>query len=114
MALLFHVEQPDVMENITLKLGLDSEFDALVHGAPDEPPVAKQASDITIVTKDSCTVKGRPGAVISFHVQLPDGQTQRVQAVTTVACLATLLTGLRGRYGPGGPQANRYEDNPFI
>lgn len=97
---------------LRLILGQDSEFDQLVHGAGALP----QAGDVTIATKDAATQQQRPGAVISFDVQLPDGSVKRAQAVITVRELVGFYSAMRGRYGPGGSEGHRYPGNesPFI
>lgn len=100
------------MESLRLILGQAAEFDKLVHSPGGLP----QASEITIATKDDGTTNGRPIAVVSFNVQMPDGSVRRAQAVATVRLLVGFYSAMKGRYGPGGPEGHRLpgEENPFI
>ena len=74
------------MEPIKVLVG-DEACDKVVHGAPEEEiPLLPQFGDtMVIAAKPNATAKGRPGVVVSFTTQLPDGTVARVQAVTTAA-----------------------------
>ena len=80
------------METLTLKLSQDAIYDDLVHHG------AKQASEVTICTKDVATESGRAGAVIGFLAE-HNGELVRVQATVTVRNLLIVLAALQGRYG---------------
>lgn len=103
------------MEQLKLVLGNAAEFDKLVFGR-DGKHTLKQASNITLCTKDNGTTNGRPVVVIAFDAQLPDGSVVRAQAVTTVRLLVGFYSAMRGRYGPGGPESHRLpgSESPFI
>lgn len=68
----------------------NARYDSIVHAGPPE------AGDMELVVKDGATAGGWPGVVVTFTVQLPNGQHQRVQAVTTARLFLGAATLLRG------------------
>lgn len=83
------------MEAIKIKLS-DIDFDEAVHGKPEGQPTLPDAGDLAIYIKKKATVSGAAGAVLTFTVQLPNGNLQRVQTVTTVTNLMMALSVLKG------------------
>ena len=55
-----------------------------------------QASDVEIFVKPDATKSGKAAAVITFLVQLPNGQVRRSQAVVTAALLETAASAVSG------------------
>ncbi len=90
------------MDQLNIVLGDDATFDRIVHRGIGDAAAIAQASIVTIATKDKVTISGRAGAVIGFHVQMPDGSLRTAQATVSVRHLTTVLAALRGRYGEDG------------
>lgn len=61
-----------------------------------------EAGDLMMVTKDNCTASGRPGVMLTFTVELPNGEMRRAQTVVTGRLFALMAAAFRGRYGPEG------------
>jgi len=83
----------------TLSVFLDpdhdgKDFDSVVHHKDALPDFG----DLKIITKDKGTVGGRPIAVLTFTVAMPDGTQRIAQTVTTVRLLKTALGAIAGRY----------------
>lgn len=83
------------MESLEIILS-DEKFDAAVHGPPDGQPSLASGLDLSIFVKKRALASGKAAAVITFSVQLPNGQVRRAQAVTTVTNLITALSALKG------------------
>lgn len=90
------------MEPLITTLGDAAVFDQLVHHGLDSKAALPQASVVHVATKDAALQSGRAGAVMAFHVQMPDGTLRTAQATVTVRHLTTWLAMLRGRYGEDG------------
>lgn len=83
------------MEPIVCSLSA-SDFDKAVHGGLDSNPVLPECGDLAIYVKPRATVEGRPMAVITFTVQLPDGSMARAQATTTTRLLEAVSSCVKG------------------
>ena len=77
---------------ISIAIDKPAEYDAAVHGGLPE------AGDLRIITKRNGTQEGRPVAVLTFSVQMPDGSLKPVQAAVTVRNLVAALGALRGAH----------------
>ena len=82
------------MEGIDCRLSPEM-FDKAVHGGIDHP-VLPECGDLAIYVKPNATVAGKPMAVVTFSVQLPDGSHARAQATTTLALLDAVYSCIRG------------------
>lgn len=82
------------MESVSLILRNADKYDDAVYGG------LPQASTMDLITKDGATEGGRPGVVVTFLAQLPDGSLVRAQATTTVRLLLAALRGLQAAH-PG-------------
>lgn len=87
------------MEHINVQLSSEM-YDQSLRGTA-EVPALRECGDLSIYVKPGATVGGRPGAVITFTVELSDGTKKRAQAVTTVALLDLALSSIRG-WNDGG------------
>lgn len=83
------------MSMIKLVLDDDEAFDEAVHGQTS----LRDGGDLKVITKAKGTNAGRPIAVLTFSVELPNGMLGQAQTVVTMANLAHLFAALRGRYG---------------
>jgi len=84
------------MESIHVTFNDQAAFDQAVHAHES----LVERGDLEIITVDQATDSGRPIAVITFSVRLPNNEGgYRAQAVTTVRALMTALSALKGRYG---------------
>lgn len=83
------------MEHVTCRLD-DEMFDKAVHGGLDGNPTLKECGDLAFYFKRKATTGGKPMAVITFTVQLPDGTFARAQAVTTLALLEAVHSCIKG------------------
>lgn len=91
-----------------LQIALDSErFDKAVHGGLDCYRVLPEYGDLAIYVKPGATLRGRPMAVFTFTVQLPDGTRFRAQAVTTLTNLKNALHAIQGWESGGHLEGNR-------
>lgn len=74
------------MERIMVENNAE-EFDRIVHSG------LKEGGDIKFVIKPKATVGGKAAVVVSFTVELPNGQRHTAQAVTTLQsmCMATTI-----------------------
>jgi hypothetical protein len=90
------------MENLNISINPDK-FDKAVHGGLDAAgvPVLVQDGAGDIFVKPNGTVGGKPVAVITFLVKLPDGSTARAQLTTTAALLA-MAGGIVKGWSEGG------------
>lgn len=80
------------MEKISVLMGQPEEFDKAVHeGLPE-------GGDIRIVVKEGAMVSGAHGIVITWTVQLPDGEIKTAQATTSLRTFAAAAQLLRARY----------------
>ncbi len=85
------------MESIELKLKNAVRFGAVLGDS------LKEHGDLELITKEKATVGGHPAVMhpavmITFTVELPDGTTQRVQAVTTLVALAAAVDAMRAAH----------------
>jgi hypothetical protein len=83
------------MEAINVELSPEK-FDAAVHGPSDGQPSLPEGGDLAIYVKPNATVGGNAMAVITFSVQLPNGQVRVAQCPTTVNNLLMALSVLKG------------------
>lgn len=82
------------MERVDVALSAEK-FDAAVHG-DGVVPVLPESGDMAFYIKPRATEGGKPGVVVTFTVQLPDGSQARAQAVTTLANFETVFGCIRG------------------
>lgn len=81
------------MESIELCLSDAPQFDALLEcGLPE-------GGDLKIITKEDGLNEGLSAAMITFSVQLPDGNVERAQAVVSIRELRTVLREILTHHG---------------
>jgi hypothetical protein len=71
-------------------------FDQAVHGGLDDKPILPEGGDLAVYIKPNVTVGGKPMAVVTFTVQLPDGSLARAQATTTLTLLDGVFACIKG------------------
>lgn len=87
------------MERVDCCLSAEK-FDQAVHGNGVDP-VLPECGDLAFYFKPNVTEGGKPGVVITFGVQLPDGSLARAQVVTTLANFEAVAACVRG-WSAGG------------
>jgi len=84
------------MEKLELKLNKPDEWDdAIKTSLPD-------FGDIEIITKHGVTKGGQAGVMLTFTVQLPNGERRRVQTVTTMSLFRTVTSAFQSTYTDRG------------
>lgn len=83
------------MEGVKIALDADR-YDKAIHGGLDGLPVLPEGGDLAVYVKPRATANGKPGAVLTFTVQLPDGTAARAQAATTLALFEAMASACRG------------------
>lgn len=82
------------MESIDCRLSAEM-YDKAVNGGIDHP-VLSESGDLAFYVKPNATTGGKPGVVITFSVQLPDGTMARAQATTTLKLLDMVFHCIKG------------------
>lgn len=83
------------MEHVICELSAEN-FDKAVHGGLDSKPILPEGGDLAIYLKPNATKGGNPGAVLTFTVQLSDGNLARAQCVVTARTLEMIASLIKG------------------
>lgn len=84
------------MEKLELKINKPELYNAVLKDSlPD-------FGDIEIITKHGVTKAGQAGVMITFSVQMPNGEKKRVQTCTTMSLFRAVTAAFQSTYTDRG------------